>query len=228
MSSAPRWRRFADREELAAEVATAVEAAVKRGVSRRGHASLVISGGSTPEAFLPGVARLELPWKQVSILLADERRVPEDSVHSNTAMLRRVLLSAPGPSRARFVSLIGSPDLASVRARLPQSDVPYDLVLLGMGSDGHFASLFPGSPRLAELLAPDNAERVATVPAPTTAKPAVERITMTLAELTRADRVVLVIQGQEKRAVLEEALAHGDRIATPVVALGGIEVFWGP
>jgi 6-phosphogluconolactonase len=156
--------------------------------------------------------------------------VNESSADSNTAMLRRCLLSAPGPSRARYVALKNAAPTAALgvaeaRAALPPPGEPYDLVLLGMGNDGHFASIFPGNPRLAELLSRGNEERVAAVPAPTTAQPAVERITLTLAELKRSERMVLVIQGQAK---LDRLRAANDAIATPVAALGDVEVFWSP
>jgi len=233
MSSAPRVRRFADGEGLAGAVAGAVRRAVEHGIAKRARASLVLSGGSTPEAFLPAVARLTLPWEQVSVYPTDERRVPEDSADANAAMLRRVLLSAPGPSRARYVSFSGGAPIAdraalAIRSSLPPASEPYDLVILGMGNDGHIASLFPGSPRLAELLSPRNGERLAAVPAPTTATPAVERITMTLAELRRAERVLLVIRGTRKLEVLEAACARGDSLAAPVAALEDVEAFWAP
>jgi 6-phosphogluconolactonase len=216
--------------ELAGRVAEAVRAAVLGAIAARGHANLVFSGGSTPEAFLPAVALLDLPWERVNVLLADERWVDESSADSNTAMLRRCLLSAPGPSRARYVALkngalTAALGVAEARAALPPPGEPYDLVLLGMGNDGHFASIFPGNPRLAALLAPDNDERVAAVPAPTSAQPAVERITLTLAELKRSKRMVLAIQGQAK---LDRLQAANDAMATPVAALGDVEVFWSP
>jgi 6-phosphogluconolactonase len=232
-AAAPRVTRFALAQDLAQAVARAVAAAVQSGVRARGRASLVLPGGSTPESFLPAVAALPIPWEKVDVLLADERWVGEDSPDSNAAMLRRHLLSAPGPSRARFVPLHNDAPTAALgveaaRAALPSSGQPYDLVLLGMGADGHFASLFPGSPRLAALLAPGNTERVAAVPAPASAAPAVERITMTLAELRRADRLVLVLQSQRKLDALAGAFAAGDPMRTPVVALDDPEVFWSP
>lgn len=230
---APRITRFADAPSLARAVAKAVADAVRSGVVARGRASLVLSGGSTPEAFLPAVAALPLPWESVSILLADERWVDEHSPDSNSALVRRCLLAAPGPSRAWFVPLASAAATAAIgavtaRAALPPADEPYDLVLLGMGNDGHFASLFPANPRLATLLDPGNRERVAAVPAPATATPAVERLTMTLAELRRSNRLVLVIQSPRKLEALLAAYAGGNAMATPVVALGEVEVFWCP
>ena len=230
---APRVTRFADEASLARAVAEAVAGAVKAGIAARGRASLVFPGGSTPRAFLPAVAALPLPWEKVSVALADERWVGESSPDSNAAMLRRCLLAAPGPSRARFVPLQNDAPTAALgagaaRASLPSPDERYVLVLLGMGSDGHFASLFPASPRLAALLDPGNGERVAAVPAPATATPAVERLTMTLAELRRSDRLVLVLRSPRKLETLLGAYAAGDAMATPVVALGEVEVFWCP
>ena len=230
---APRVTRFADATSLARAVADAVAGAVRAGVESRGRASLVFAGGSTPRAFLPVVAALPLAWEKVSLFLADERWVGEDSPDSNAAMLRRCLLAAPGPSRARFVPLHGGAPtaalgVAAARAALPPPGDPYDLVLLGMGGDGHVASLFPASPRLADLLDPDNGERVAAVPAPVAATPAVERLTMTLAELRRSRRLILVLQSPRKLEVLLGAYAAGDATAAPVVALGEVEVFWSP
>jgi 6-phosphogluconolactonase len=111
---------------------------------------------------------------------------------------------------------------------LPAVDRRYDLALLGMGNDGHFSSLFPGTPRLAELLSLDNRERVVAVPPPTTASPAIDRISLTLAEIRRSDRVVLVLQGAAKLEVLKRAWQSADAMQTPVVALGDVEVLWCP
>ncbi|MEO8102925.1 MAG: 6-phosphogluconolactonase [Betaproteobacteria bacterium] len=232
-AATPRIERFRDVQALADAVAGLVAAAVTQGVQRRGRASLVFSGGGTPALFLPHVATLSLPWEKVSVLLADERWVEETSPDSNAGMLRRMLLDRAGPAQARFIPLKNTAasageGVAGLRTRLPPLDQRYDLVLLGMGNDGHFASLFPGSPRLAQLLSPDNNERAAAVPAPTTADPKIERITLTLAELKRSERILLVIQGVAKLDALVRAWQGGDALRTPVVALGDVEVFWCP
>jgi 6-phosphogluconolactonase len=229
----PNVHAVADAAALAAEVARLVATAVRQGIERRGRATLVLSGGSTPEIYLPRVAELDLPWERVSITLTDERWVDETSPHSNAAAIRRLLLAHPGPSRARFIALqnpaaTARAGIVAARAALPPADVPYDLVLLGMGGDGHFASIFPFAPRTASLLALHNEERLAAVPAPATALPAVERITMTLAELRRSERLVLVIQSADKRRALADAYAAGDPLAKPVVALGNVDVLWSP
>lgn len=231
--SVPKIERLHDSAALASAVVDLVASAVLDGVERHGRASLVFSGGSTPEIFLPQVAKLNLPWDKVSILLADERWVDEDSPHSNTAMLRRTLLSKAGPAQAKFIALKNAATTAAEgvsisRQGLPPINQPYDLVLLGMGNDGHFASLFPGTPHLAQLLSLGNTDRVVAVPPPTTANPKVERISLTLAEIRRSERVVLVLQGEAKLDVLRQAWQAADALQTPVVALGEVEVLWCP
>ena len=229
----PRIERFKSVQALSDAVAGRVASAVTQGVQSRGAAQLVFSGGSTPEVFLPQVASLDLPWERVTVMLADERWVDEDHPHSNAAMLRRTLLSHSGPDRARFVPLkndapSAAAGVGALRGSLPPSTYPHDLVLLGMGNDAHFASLFPGTPGLAALLDPASTDRLAAVPAPTTAAPALERISMTYAELMHARGVALVIQGQTKLNVLENALRAGDPIAMPAAALRDVDVLWCP
>lgn len=218
---------------LAEVVADLVAVAVTDGLRQHRHASLVFSGGGTPAIYLPRVALLTLPWDRVRVLLSDERWVGEDSPYSNTAMLRRLLLSRPGPAQADFIAfknaaLTASDGLSTARAGLPPLAEPHRLVLLGMGNDGHIASLFPGTPRLAELLAPENTERIVAVSAPAAASPHLERISLTLAEIMRSERVVLVLQGAAKLQVLERAWTSADPLRTPVVALGDVEVLWSP
>lgn len=229
----PSITRFRDSATLAAAVANLVARAVTHGIRSHGRAGLVFSGGSTPEIYLPPVSRLDLPWEKVAILLADERWVGENSADSNEAMLRRTLLGQPGPDRARFIALRNHAQTAAVGADLARMALPpveqrHDLVLLGMGHDGHIASLFPGNPRLPDLLSKRNRERVAAVPAPVTALPQVPRITLTLAELQNAARVVLVLQGDVKLDVLQRAWKGADALRTPVYALGNVEVLWCP
>ncbi|MEP7156745.1 MAG: 6-phosphogluconolactonase [Betaproteobacteria bacterium] len=229
----PKLHRMQDEAELAGAVAAAVQSALTQTLEQHEHATLVLSGGSTPEIYLPKVAELDIPWSRVRIMLADERWVSEDSPDSNTAMLRRKFLSLPGPAQAEFIPLKNSAatadaGVAETRAGLPPLDEPISLVLLGMGNDGHFASLFPDTPRLEELLSPDNDERVAAIPAPATASPSVARITLTLAEIQRSEHVVLVLQGARKLDVLEHAWEETDELHFPVFALGEVDVLWAP
>jgi 6-phosphogluconolactonase len=227
-------QRFASADALAASVCQLVIDAIHTGIAARGFATLVFSGGRTPEFFLPKLAQLDLEWSKVNVTLADERWVDESSPHSNTAMLKRTLLQGKAAA-ARFIPLVNQAATAvdgvvEGRHHLIAINTPYDLVLLGMGNDGHFASLFPGTPDLAHKLAANNTERLVAVPAPTTASPHVERISMTLAELSRSAHIRLILQGDEKLKVLNAAFASNDALQTPVFALGSLvykpEVMW--
>jgi len=236
-SFAGRLRVRLDRQPSIAGLAEAVSAvfaaAVMQGVAARGSAAIVLSGGRTPEVYLPRLAALDLPWQQITFFLSDERCVDESSAYSNAAMVKRLLLSHDGPSRARFVPLWNDAasaglGLAGAQTSLLPPDRPYDLALLGMGTDGHFASLFPGMPLLAQWLGGDNAGRLAAVPPPTTAPPPIARVSMTAAELRRAVRIVLVLQGAEKLRVLNMAMQEGSSLELPVRALGSVEAIWCP
>lgn len=229
----PRVHRMESEAELADAVAAAVADAITQTLQTHSRATLVLSGGSTPEIYLPKVAQLDIPWERVRIMLADERWVDEDSPDSNTAMLKRVFLNLPGPAKAEYISLKNdaatpAQGVFNARAALPPLEEPISLVLLGMGNDGHFASLFPDTPRLEELLSPDNLERVAAIAAPATASPSVARISLTLAEIQRSEHVVLVLQGMRKLQVLERAWSGEDDSVVPVYALGEIDVLWTP
>ena len=226
-----------DRQPTIAGLADAVAAvftnSVKQGIAARGRAAIVLSGGRTPEIYLPRLASLDLPWQQIIFFLSDERWVDESSPHSNAAMLKRVLLSHDGPSRSRFVPLWNAAanteaGLKLARSSLSPIDEPYDLALLGMGGDGHFASLFPGMPLLSQWLSDDNTERLVAVPPPATAPPPIARASMTAAEIKRAARIVLVLQGQEKLRVLDMAMQAGASLELPVRALASVEAIWCP
>ncbi len=230
---APRINRFSNCQALADAIALRVASAVAQGITRHGRASLIFSGGTTPEMFLPHLATQPLQWEKVNVLLSDERWVDEDSPHSNAAMLRRIFLTHPGAAAARFIPLkntatTAADGLALTRQNLPPLDQPYDLVLLGMGEDGHIASLFPGDPHLESALAAANSARVVAVPAPTTAQPSVERVSLTLAELKRSLQMVLVLKGPAKLAALQQAWRVANPLLMPVYALGAIDVMWCP
>lgn len=219
--------------DLALCVAQRFAAVARQAIAERGRADIILSGGRTPENYLPAVAALELPWDQLHFFLSDERWVDEDSRHSNAALIRRTLLAHDGPSRANFTPLKNTAatpasGLAAAVASLQPLQQQYDLALLGMGADGHFASLFPGMVDLAQWLAEGNAERLVAVPAPSTAPPPVPRLSMTAAEIKRSRNIALVLQGEEKMRVLEQAALAGDALMLPVRALGRVEVIWCP
>lgn len=209
-------RHFASMDGLVAVLAELTREALVEAIDARGAATLVVSGGTTPAAYFPGIAQQRLAWDRVTITLADERWVPVGDAASNERLVRECLLQGPA-AHARFIGLktaapTAHEGAAAAAAALDAVRHPYDLVLLGMGHDGHFASLFAGAPELARGLDPAESARCIGVTPPAHATPAVPRISLTLAELTRARRIVLALQGAGKRTALDHAFASAQRL----------------
>jgi 6-phosphogluconolactonase len=178
------------------------------------------------------MAHKELDWHRIHVLLSDERWVPADHPDSNEKMLRDALEK----SRAYYAEIVSMFDASSSLAeRCAELDkefehlpLPFTSVLLGMGADGHFASLFPDAADLQAAV--DLESSRAFVPVDTANSPH-RRISMTLAALLRSDEVLLLISGEEKRAVLEQAAEPGSEL--PIAHLlkqrrTPVDVFWAP
>lgn len=179
-------------------------------VVKDGGRSLAISGGTTVTSILAMLAARVLPWAGVRILPTDDRCVPHDHFASNYAALKRAF----GPTQSCVEPL--SPGMAVA---------PFDLVWLGMGLDGHFASLFPGIP----LGAADRAAVVEVHPDPLPPEAPFDRLSLNMAALTATRDLILVIRGEAKRAVLETALNEDSPL--PIAGLiktarPPIWVFW--
>ncbi|WP_282604596.1 6-phosphogluconolactonase [Pelagibius sp. Alg239-R121] len=225
---------FENGAQLADTLANYVSDAINSGIAERGRASLVLSGGGTPARLFQQLASRPIPWTDVSVTLSDERWVDETSDDSNAAMLRRELLTGDAAA-AEFISLKTpdeTPEDGEVECarRLAGMTVPYDLVLLGMGADGHTASLFPGDANLERALDPDSQRACIAAHPPGAAQ---ARMSLTLANLLNCRQLVLLISGETKRDVLETALEEGPVEAMPVRALlrqtsVPVDVFWAP
>lgn len=183
-------------------------------VNRRGRCTILLAGGSTPKALYEALARVpfadNLPWAQCVVAWGDERLVPPDDDRSNQRMALRALLDAVpiGSENLLLADTTLPPDEAAsayeatLRGffRLPPGEVPvFDLCLLGLGLDGHTASLFPGMPTLHETT-----RLVVSTPAPDAAQPA--RITVTLPVLNAARLVVFLAQGADKADIVRRVV----------------------
>ncbi|AQZ32959.1 6-phosphogluconolactonase [Pseudomonas sp. LPH1] len=219
-----------DAEQLAQTLAVRVADALRQAIASRGQATLVVSGGRSPVPFFEALAQQELPWAQVLVSLADERWVPINHAGSNEALVRRHLLRGPA-AEARFLSLYQVAGNLEQAAELADAAVaelaPIDVLVLGMGDDGHTASLFPHSPNLHQALQPDCARRVLPMLAPS--EPA-QRLTLTLPVLASARLPLLAIQGQAKLNVLTTALMPGEIAQLPIRAFlnSPLEIHWCP
>jgi len=233
----PDERRFADRAELTAALAQAIVARLSDAVSARGSASLVASGGTTPGPLYDRLSGLAAPWERVSVTLADERWVPLDDPLSNARLVRARLIRDRA-SRARFIGLktghaepeLAEPDVDAALRAIPR---PFDLVLLGLGENGHTASLFPhgqGLDAALNLADPALARAVRPV-APDAPYP--PRMSLTLRAILDSRLIVLLFTGEAKWAVYRQALEAGDVESQPVRAVlrqgaTPVEVWWAP
>ncbi|MEM7643640.1 MAG: 6-phosphogluconolactonase [Pseudomonadota bacterium] len=221
------FRDYPDREMLAMSLAKTLSSALKSCLLTHDRASFCVPGGSSPGEVFATLSGADLDWERVDVFLNDERWVPEGHTRSNTALLKRTLLTDRATA-ARHVPLVndaptpedGLPDL------IPGFDgcFPISVLLLGMGTDGHTASLFPGGDRLAEALSDD-----APILLPMRAGGADEpRITLTAPVLAGAMETHVLIMGDEKRAVLDRA--QGAAVADmPIAAfLKTATVHWAP
>ncbi len=229
----PRLEAFASRQALAEAAAGEIAEALERRLRQAaGRARLAASGGSTPAPVYDLLRERPLDWSGVDVTLSDERWVAPDSEDSNQRMLQARLLAGPAAA-ARLTPLwrpAASPEAA---AALAEPDIasllPFDVVLLGMGEDGHFASLFPGNPALAEGLDPDG-PRLCIAVSPGRPAPPQPRISLTLRALLASNLILLLTSGEAKRRVLDEALDGAD---TPVAALllqdrTPVHILWAP
>lgn len=170
------------------------------GAIRDGLRTLAVSGGRTPRDLFELLAGMELEWGRVSLLFADERALPPTDAESNYRLVRETLLERVTPGAVlRVPGELGADEAASRYDAMVGRLQPLDLVLLGMGEDGHCASLFPGNPALQAA-----GWAVAVHDAP---KPPPDRVSLTLGCLRNARRVIFLVTGAEKAAALRMAQA---------------------
>lgn len=204
--SAPEVLRFPDLESASRALAGRMAASLRRAVAGRGRCVLALAGGGTPRrayellAAMPG-----LPWEAVHLFLGDERCLPAGHPQRNQALLEASLLASAGPARAAFHPLPGGEPQAAAAAydrelRAVLGGASLDLALLGLGGDGHTASLFPGSPLLAER------ERLAAATPGPAGDPPAPRVTLTLPALNAAQEVLFLASGAAKLDIAQEIL----------------------
>ncbi|MDP2710284.1 MAG: 6-phosphogluconolactonase [Solirubrobacteraceae bacterium] len=217
MSGAPRLRVFDDAEGVAAYAAETIAAAIDGARHEGSELHVALAGGTTPRRAYELLAGVDGSWAHVHLWLGDERCVPDDDPESNARMVREALLTArraapPVLHAVPFVTVAEDAAWGYGRELLEHMpDAVFDIVVLGMGPDGHTCSLFPGHPVLDVREAPVAAVRASPKPPP-------ERVTLTLPVLRRARFTLLLATGSEKRDALAAALA-GDR-SIPLALLG--------
>lgn len=223
MSEEPTFAAFDSRDEAVAFVAGLVEGNLRRALSNKARASLLLSGGSTPGPVFQQLSQAVLDWDRVDVGLVDERWVEPDDPRSNAGLITKTLLQ--GPASAARLHLMKTADstpfegVDGVAIAYDEIALQADIVLLGMGNDGHTASWFPGATGLDEAMSRESPHTVAGIDA--TGAPVAGdmpyRMTLTARAIAGARFAILYITGEEKRAVLEDRAAnlpihHAERI----------------
>ncbi|AZN36714.1 6-phosphogluconolactonase [Iodobacter ciconiae] len=199
------WHECSSKDELDQQLADFIAEQLSTAIATRGQAGIAVSGGRTPAGMFKALRVKELDWSKVFITLADERWVAPDHTDSNERLTRENLLQDKA-AKATFVSQVSSAATAhegqqEIEARLAALPSPLDVLILGMGDDGHTASLFPDA---AELEAACTSDALCAAVTPPVAPH--QRITLTLPTLSKARSVIVHITGESKKTLLQNAL----------------------
>jgi 6-phosphogluconolactonase len=223
---------FESREQASAAAAQHIAEALANRLDRQKAASLVVSGGTSPVHCFEQLAHADIDWPRVGILPSDDRWVPGEHDDSNEKLVRSKLM-VNGAANANILPFYAQGATVEERAASLDQEIrfvpfPFACSLLGMGTDGHFASLFPDADNLEEGL--DLESRCLCLPVTTAASPHA-RISLTLAALSRSDEIVLLIFGDDKRKIYEKAKAGNARY--PVTRLlrqkrAPVHAYWAP
>ena len=228
------WWEYDSLDELADAVAGDVGFIIESAIDARGASLIAVPGGRTGPAIFAKLAAQKLPWKKVTVIPTDDRLVPMADERSNVRAIGKAFI----PAGARVVPIateIEDYKLAgnSADARLKDLPWPPDLVWLGVGTDGHTASIFAGPDLQDALDAPKARRAIGVMPDPLPKEAPVPRVTLTRASILSARTVMIAVTGEEKRALLEGAIADGQSSKLPIgrvlaEAEQPIDIHWAP
>ena len=231
------WHEFETSQWLTHGLATKIKEATISAIDQHGTASWVLSGGSSPKKLYQALAKDKIPWPQLTCLLTDERCLPDGHTKTNAAMVWRQLLSQH--PEVNWVPIWDSAQvsleaaLAAGTSRLTGIEKPFTCTLLGMGPDGHTASLFPGCNASIEGLTSDCEQALVYTESPQYPK---KRISLSLPLLLNSEHIILLIMGERKKEVLMEGL-EGTKVkqeaTLPIHQLikmsqKPVQVYWSP
>jgi 6-phosphogluconolactonase len=227
------WWNYDTAAEMAGAVAGDVRFVIESALDARGEALVALPGGRSPVPAFERLAAAKINWNRVTIIPTDDRLVPATDPLSNLAMIARHFL----PKGARVLPIVveGATDYHAAGkvadAQLADLKWPPDLVWLGVGADGHTASIFPGPDLENALDGPETRRAVGLMPDPLPAEAPVARVTLSRAAILSARALLLAFSGPEKRAVVERAIKDGPLSRTPIGrvlanAEGSINIHW--
>ena len=218
-------------ESLAVDLSQNIKEVLLETIKKRGRASMAVSGGSTPVPLFVALSHLVIDWSKVDLTLVDDRWVESGHKGGNELLVKSHLIKNKA-GNVNFIplknnALTAKEGQASSEEALKSFTLPFDIVVLGMGADGHTASLFPCSEEIRSAMDLDNNDcLVATTPisAP------YERLGMTAKSIMDAKRVFLHLNGSSKLHTLEKAMELKDVYKMPIYAFldDGLDIYWSP
>jgi 6-phosphogluconolactonase len=235
MSEEIEWWDYEDGEEFAAAVAGDIGFVIESAIDARGAAVIALSGGKTPIPIYARLADAKIDWKRVTIVPTDERIVPLGDPLSNVTMIAKTFL----PKGARVMPIVPTATAdykaagRSADALMQDLHWPLDLCLLGVGGDGHTASIFPGPDFDEALSGPRERRALGVMPDPLPAEAPVPRVTLSRAAIVSAKALMIAITGAEKKKVLEAAIKQGPSSAYPIGRVLAdvelpVDIHWAP
>jgi 6-phosphogluconolactonase len=228
------WHEFSTREVFSEKLTDLLGKTLQFSSITQERVLFGVSGGSTPLPIYRQLAARELAWNKIHMVIVDERWVPTDHPDSNEKNIRHAFSEGviESPKIIGLWSEQDNLDMAATAANqtLAALNSDLDVILLGMGEDGHFASLFPTAAEFSTAISKENTRLVFPIE-PMPAHAAHSRLSMSLAYIQRAKRIVLAITGEKKRTILQQAIAHGDVNALPIAALftansPAVDIYW--
>lgn len=227
------WTTKKNRPELAEDLAASIVRDIEAAIEREGQAAIALSGGSTPTLLFEHLASTPARWPSATVAMVDERWT-DDGAARNETLIRRKLLQGTAAAAQFVAGFRGGESLSEAviryqaygraTARIPPGR-PFDVTVLGMGADGHTASLFPDAPELSHAL--ETPLSWASLTSGTAPHP---RLSMTLSAIEQSRRVILHIEGNEKQRVLEAAMMDGAEPWLPIRHVAevcpGLQVWW--
>ncbi len=211
---------FSVKDELTASLSQNIAKQLQQAIDKKGRASLIVSGGNTPKPLFERLSQIEIAWEKVTVGLCDERWLAPSHDESNENLVRTHLLQNKA-SRAKFVGMYTAAKRAEeaqkeCSQRIKEQLLPFDVLLLGMGNDGHTASLFPQNEKLDQAFALDS-EALCLAIAPDSAPHM--RMSLTLKAIVSAEHLYLHFEGEEKLALYYEAIEETDWHKMPICAV---------
>lgn len=230
------WHEYGDRKDLIEAVSQKLADQLASGLQARTEVAVALSGGSTPMPIYHRLSQHAIDWERVHAIPTDERWIDRSDSANNAHQIQKSMSGCA----IEVHHLVPTGDLSTVCADYADEVIgslpkPFEAVVVGMGSDAHFASLFPHSDALTEGLCPDGPDNILTaLPDPLPPQAPYARLTLSLSQLLATQCLMLVITGEEKKHVLEKVMSdRPSQIEAPIAALveaagDHLEIYWSP